>query len=139
MRTLVLDASIAIKWYFPEVLSEAALALISDKIQWVVPDLFYAETGNVLWKKVEQGETAIPVALDAMKSLLSLDMDVRATTSLLVPALEIALQFRCTVYDALYLSAAIAVDCPFVTADRKFYDVIGQTPLREYLLWIEDA
>jgi len=139
VRTLVLDASIAIKWYFPEVLSEAALALISDKIQWVVPDLFYAETGNVLWKKVEQGETAIPVALDAMKSLLSLDMDVRATTSLLVPALEIALQFRCTVYDALYLSAAIAVDCPFVTADRKFYDVIGQTPLREYLLWIEDA
>jgi len=139
VRTLVLDASIAIKWYFPEVLSEAALALISDKIQWIVPDLFYAETGNVLWKKVERGEATIPVALDAMKSLLSLDVAIRAVTSLLVPALEIALQFRCTVYDALYLSAAVAADCPFVTADRKFYDVIGQTPLREYLLWVEDA
>jgi predicted nucleic acid-binding protein len=139
VRTLVLDASIAIKWYFPEVHSDAALALISTETRWVVPDLFYAEVGNVLWKKVDRGETTVTVALNAMESLLSLDIDVRAARPLVKSALEVAHRFRCTVYDALYLATAIEEGCPFVTADRKFYDVMAQTALEEHLLWIEDA
>lgn len=139
MRALVLDASIAIKWYFPEIHSDAALALISTKTRWIVPDLFYAEVGNVLWKKVDRGEATIAVALDAMESLLSLDIDVREAKPLVKPALQIAHRFRCTVYDALYLATAIEEGCPFVTADRKFYDVMAQTALGEHLLWIEDA
>ena len=139
MRTLVLDASIAIKWYFREVHSDAALALISTTTQWIVPDLFYAEAGNVLWKKIHRGEATMAIALDAMESLLSLDIGLRAAKPLAKSALEIAHQFRCTVYDALYLAAAIEEDCPFVTADRKFYDVMAPTALGEHLLWIEDA
>ena len=139
MRTLVLDASVAIKWYFPEVLSDAALGLISAETRWIVPDLFYAEVGNVLWKKVTRGEATVAVARDVLESLLSVDIEVCPAKPFVKPALEIAHQFQCTVYDGLYLTTAIEKGCPLVTADRKFYDAMSPTALVEHLLWIEDT
>jgi len=139
VRTLVLDASVAIKWYFPEVLSDAALRLISADTQWIVPDLFYAEEGNVLWKKVTRGEATVDIARDVLTSLLSLDIEVCPAKPLVSSALEIAHQFQCTVYDSLYLATAIEKGCSLVTADRKFYDALSHTALGEHLLWIEDA
>jgi len=139
VRTLVLDASVAIKWYFSEALSDAALRLISADTRWIVPDLFYAEVGNVLWKKVTRGEATVAVAHDVLASLLSLDIEVRPAKPVVGPALEIAHQFQCTVYDGLYLTTAIEKGCPLVTADRKFYAAMSRTALVEHLLWIEDA
>jgi len=52
---------------------------------------------------------------------------------------EIAFRFACTVYDALYVAAAVEGDCPVVTVDRRFYDVMVQSPLEGHVLRIEDA
>ena len=62
MTTLVLDASVAAKWFLPpagETLTEEALQLLkayaSGRLQFVVPDLFWAEVGNIFWKAARQG------------------------------------------------------------------------------------
>ena len=139
MRRLVLDACVAIKWFVKEEYSEAALNLVASAPEWVVPDLFFCEVGNVLWKKVCREEMAEADVRETLASLLSLEMKIREARPLVLPALEIAASFRCTVYDGLYLAAALDEDCPLVTADGKFYRNFSKTPLADHLLWIEKA
>lgn len=138
MRRLALDASVAIKWVVQEVYTEAAVRLAESGYSWVIPDLFHAEIGNVLWKKVRRDEITERDALKALDLLLSLEMTVRETRALLPYALRIALQFHCTVYDAVYLSVAVGENCPLVTADQRLYHTFSQTPLGRHLLWVED-
>ena len=139
MRTLILNACVAIKWYILEEHSDTALALAVTEPQWIVPDLFFSEVGNVLWKKVNRNEIDEEIARDVMASLLALDIEVRATRPLIDFAIGLACRFQCTVYDGLYLALAIEEGCQLVTADHKFCDAMAQTALEEHLLWIEDA
>jgi predicted nucleic acid-binding protein len=58
---------------------------------------------------------------------------------LLIPlALEIACGENRTVYDSLYLAAAISLESWLVTADAKFYRVLSKGPFSAHLLWVED-
>jgi len=139
LRRFVLDACVAAKWYLDEEYSDAALHLAASAPEWIAPDLFFAEVGNVLWKKVRRGEMDEADARDAMTGLLSMELKVRATSSLVLYGLELALHFQCTVYDGLYLAAAIDEASPLVTADRKFYRTFSESALGNHLLWIEDA
>ena len=139
MNRFVLDASVATKWYVDEEHSTIALQLAATEPAWVVPDLFFAEVGNVLWKKVRCGEMEDVDAKEAVSLLYRLEFKVYEARSLIDSALKLALHFQCTVYDGLYLSAAIIEDCPFVTADRKFYRTFSEDVLRKNILWIEDA
>ena len=61
MITFVLDASVAIKWAMPlprEPLMDESLRLlkryIAGEVDFIVPDVFWAELGSVLWKGVRQ-------------------------------------------------------------------------------------
>lgn len=51
MTRYVVDASVAIKWFLPEVHSEPASRLLREERYLLVPDLIWAEFGNVLGKK----------------------------------------------------------------------------------------
>jgi predicted nucleic acid-binding protein len=44
----VLDASIAIKWFIPEVYSGAARRLVGSNHTFLVPDFFFPEVGKRL-------------------------------------------------------------------------------------------
>ena len=48
---LVIDAGVAIKWYVPEVLEVEAKCVLDPSYSLHVPELFFAEFGNILWKK----------------------------------------------------------------------------------------
>ena len=57
LASLVVDASVVIKWHVTEVLSDAALRLLLDDAPALhVPDLVFPEVGNILWKKVRRGD-----------------------------------------------------------------------------------
>ncbi|GAF72430.1 unnamed protein product, partial [marine sediment metagenome] len=111
MKRLVIDASVAAKWYVDEEHSAAALQLATTDPAWIVPDLFFAEVGNVLWKKVRRGEMEDVDAKEAVSLLYRLEFKVYEARSLIDSALKLALHFQCTVYDGLYLSAAMIEDC----------------------------
>jgi len=139
LKRLVLDASVAAKWYLKEQYSDLAVELAATKPEWVIPGLFFAEMGNVLWKKASAGEIDEEDVREAMKDLLSFGFKQRETRSLIPYALELALEFQCTVYDGLYFAVAVDENCPLITADRKFYRIFSKTELADYLLWIEEA
>jgi len=52
----VVDASVGIKWFVPEIHSDAARRLLTEDSILLVPDLFFPEIGNILWKRVRRGE-----------------------------------------------------------------------------------
>ena len=62
MSAFVVDASVAVKWFFPEVHEADALRLIHGRHDLLVPDVFFSEFGNALWKRLRRRETTTAVA-----------------------------------------------------------------------------
>jgi predicted nucleic acid-binding protein len=132
---LVVDASVAVKWYVPEPGSPAAAALLGGSARLLAPDLLVAEFGNTLWKKTRRGELKGDEGDAIVRAFLGAPpVAFYASTALLQPAWEMARRFRRTVYDALYLALAVAENCPFVTADAALARSIHATPLRDFVV-----
>jgi predicted nucleic acid-binding protein len=139
----VIDASVAVKWYVPEVHDAAAarlLALRSTRpLAFHVPDLFFAEFGNILWKKVRAAELEARLAADVVSAMLGVPKAVHATEALLPSAVAIALDSGRTVYDSLYIALAAFLDCELVTADQRLIRGLANSPWAASLRWIEDV
>jgi predicted nucleic acid-binding protein len=134
----VVDASVAIKWFLPENHSDAAFRLLAQQHTLSAPDLIFSEFSNVLWKRIRKNEISKSEADSTLEGLLALHLQVQPSQSLIPLALEIACRVNRTVYDSLYLAAAIGLPSLLVTADAKFYRALSKGPLSAQLLWVED-
>jgi predicted nucleic acid-binding protein len=56
---VVVDASVAIKWFMPEVHAEAARCLLREGMTLLAPDLIWAEVANALWRKWREKELSV--------------------------------------------------------------------------------
>ena len=138
MSLFIVDASVAIKWFMPEVHSDAALRLLAQEHTLHAPDLFFSEFANVLWKRVRKNEISKSEAAATLEGLLAFHLQVQPSQLLNPLALEIACGANRTVYDSLYLAAAITLHYPLVTADAKFYRALSKGPFSAHLLWVEN-
>jgi predicted nucleic acid-binding protein len=128
----VIDASVAAKWFLPskdEQLVPEALALLqaykNAEHQFVVPDLFWAEFGNILCKAVRRSRCSKAVAETSLTELLAQDLVTVASEALLPEALKIATTFDRSMYDSLYVALAVAVRVQLITADEKLVNALG--------------
>lgn len=135
---LVVDASVAIKWYLPEIHADAALRCLDDKYDLLVPDLFLAEFGSILWKKCRVGEITHTEALAILNALWKVPIKNYRLEKLIMPAFELATGLDKTVYDSIYLALAVSEKCKLLTADRKFCDAVSASPYSENIHWIEE-
>ncbi len=136
---LVVDASVAAKWIKPEIHSNHATDILQGPYTLLAPDLLWPEVGNILWKSVQRQEITPVEAREGLRTLLRYPLVVVPGQSLIPTALEIALQYRQTVYDALYVVLATTRDCQLVTADSLLHTGLQSTPLQDRILWIEDV
>jgi predicted nucleic acid-binding protein len=142
-RLPVIDASIAIKWYLPEVYSTEARLLVEGKqftkySRMHVPDLFFPECGNILWKRQRRGEMSAEKVAAVIEALLALPFVVHSHSPLIQAAMAIATNTESSVYDSLYVALAIREQTQLVTADEKLYKALQRSPLAAHLLWAED-
>jgi len=138
MKRVVVDASIAVKWFVPEIHSEFAARLLDPEFIVSAPDLIGPELGNTLWKKVRRQETTPEEAAEILKTFPSLGVEIYPSSDLLSSAFEVAVALDRTVYDSLYLALAIAQDGTLMTADRKFYAAVVDSTLASHIRWIAD-
>lgn len=118
---VVIDASIAAKWYLLESGREAARVLLLSGEPLIAPELIIAEVMNVLWKKVRIGQIAPNQVSLSLKSLIGAFAQLAPSVPLANPAAEIALLLDHPVYDCFYLALADRERCGLVTADDRLY------------------
>ena len=133
MTTLVVDASVAAKWFFEEDHSDAAIRLISPRRRLLAPDLIWAEVGNVIWKRARRNEITEDDARGIIADLLRMPLEITSTATHLPLAIELAMSTGRTVYDSLYLALAIERRCRLITADDRLLKSLAATPLARHI------
>ena len=134
----VLDASLAAKRFLPsaqESLSDEAeemfRGLCCGQFRLLVPDLFWPEVGNILWKAVRMGRMTRPAADASIAALQGSGLNTMSSRPLLPNAFAIATTFGRTVYDATYVALAAESGAPFITADDRLVNAFsGRFPVR---------
>jgi predicted nucleic acid-binding protein len=124
--TYVVDASVALKWIVPEVLSDHADRLLDGNDDLLAPDLVLTEAANALWKKTAARELSSAEADRALATLITSGLALHATVPLLPRALRFAHRLRHPVYDCVYLALAEREDARLVTADARLLARAGR-------------
>ncbi len=133
MKTLVVDASVAAKWFLPEPGAPAARQLLDGRSRLVAPDLIHAEMGNIAWKLCDRGVLDAQEASDMIEHFLSMPLDVHDGAFLLASALEIAIATQRTVCDSLYLALAVELGGTVITADERWVHTLAGGPFARFL------
>lgn len=139
MRRFVVDASVAIKWFVPEVHHEAARRLVREGFELLSPELVRSEVGNVVWKKWRRGELSAGEAVAVLRDFGRFPLRIRSSESLMEGAWTVAERFGRSFYDGLYVALAVETESSLVTADLRLYNALRDDALADNLLWVEDA
>ena len=113
---IVVDSSVALKWFVPETGSDAAAGLIGSSL--IAPALLLIECGNAFWKKIARGEETAEnarIALENLPRFVAIEPD----EPLVQAAFTLAVELRHPIYDCLFLALAERRNVPFATADER--------------------
>jgi predicted nucleic acid-binding protein len=138
MNSHVIDASVVTAAFLGEPEASKAGALLISGKELFAPDLLYAETSNVLWKRRRRGEISGTECLQLMEDILRLDLKVTASAELVRYALPMSLETHRTVYDCLYVALAARNNTCLFTADKRLVNSLKGGPLAGYVAWIGD-
>lgn len=137
MSLYVVDASVAIKLYVPEVHSAQAIRFFSDDHELIIPEFMLAEVANIVWKKSALlGELTEAEAKTVVDAVQELPLGYYYTSGLLTDASQIALATKRTVYDSLYIALAVKEGCQLMTDDRKLYESLQPTSFAPFVTLI---
>lgn len=130
--TVVVDASVAAKWYLPEIHHEDARRLrdhfLEGTVDLTAPSVFPYEVLNALQYSGEFDESELK---QAAETLPSYGIDLVPFHQLEDPV-SVAVGIENTIYDASYIALAVTHDTVVYTADRKLIDGLAKTGYEEY-------
>lgn len=141
MSLYVVDASVVIKWYIPEDLSDKADLFLhrseSAGDTLIAPEFLLIEVSNILWKKRRRKEVPDPDVRSILDQLFKhLGVRLIGCSLLTGTAVDIALDTDRSVYDALYLAAAELYEGTLITADEKLVNSLSSHPLASRIAFI---
>jgi predicted nucleic acid-binding protein len=132
VTSVVVDASVAVKWCLPSVREELAAeaeALLAssrrEEVRFFVPDLFWIELANALWKAVRRNAISPSNAALAISFMRDLDIATLHSVDIVPQALDLAITHGRTVYDSLYVALAIQSKSNLITADQRLANALA--------------
>ncbi len=125
MGSLVVDASVVVKWFLPEEGRQTAMVLhdsfVYGEIDLKAPAILAPEVANVFAKRHRRKELTVEQARKAFL-LLERRMPLLAPMDDVLPgAYNLSLLHQLPVYDCLYLALAMQERCDLVTADERLF------------------
>ncbi len=140
MPSLVVDASVAIKWFNPaEALADRANAIREDyvhgRVDLVVPAFWDYEMVNGMNKAVARGDLTAEEGRAAVQLILAVQAR-RVPLPSAGDSYELAQRYQRSVYDSWYVALAQQVGSEFWTADRKLYHALYQQ--LSFVRWLGD-
>jgi predicted nucleic acid-binding protein len=137
--TIVVDASVALKWYWSEPDSEAALTLLHSDRRMIAPDLIVAELCNAAWRLIRRRQMRAGQMQILTNGAPRAFARLHDLGSLAPRAGRIALAIDHSAYDCFYLALSEAEDAPLVTADGKLVTKLAGTPFAARTLHLTAA
>jgi len=135
---VVVDASVAVKWFVPEARAAPARRLLAPEYELLAPELLWAELGNVLWKKHRRRELEPRTVSRLLRDCSRVPLEFHRTAGWAGAALALAIRHGVTVYDALYLALAAGHGCRVLTADRRLQETCRDRGIGHLVGWVED-
>ncbi|MGE0008768.1 MAG: type II toxin-antitoxin system VapC family toxin [Parvibaculaceae bacterium] len=99
---------------------------LRSQYRFAAPDLLMAECSNVLWKKVRRGELVRDEAILASRLLERADVELFSMRGLTEATTSLAVELGHPAYDCSCLALAHKRQSRFVTADRRFLQLVGR-------------
>lgn len=97
-----------------------------------VPDCFYAETGQVLWKHRQFKSLTTDRYREAVLTIAALPLSVTPTRDLLAAAVRLNIHYQLNVIDACYLALALREQLPLITLDGGLCNATRPCPVPVY-------
>lgn len=101
MERLVVDSSVAIKWFVAEIHSAIALEIYANyqvgAIKFLAPDFINAEVGNILWRKQLSGAMTESDAQVVLMDFRAVAIELTSDVMLLQDAYRLAIAHKRTV------------------------------------------
>jgi predicted nucleic acid-binding protein len=119
MTELVVDSSVAIKWFAREPQADLAEAILASGREIHAPELLCVETANGLWKKWRKDQLAAGDVGPSVAKLRSLVDRWHLDGELVEDAAALSLSLAHPVYDCIYLALARKLRTVVVTADTR--------------------
>ncbi len=127
---IVVDASALIAFLLRE---EGWRSIAQYMVQTMSVDHVLKEFYNALWKSVVRryvDPSCTSKILDLLHSYVDKNMLIEPEELYLDKALEIALNYSITVYDALYIAQALHHNKPLLTLDQKQREVASKLGIK---------
>lgn len=138
MNVYIIDASVAAKWFFNEILSDEARRILFKGNYFYAPDFLLLEMDSVFCKRIRLGDITRDDGEDARILFRQLPIEYHPFASFQNMAYSIAIQTKQSIYDCLYIALAALMEGKMVTADRRLFDRLLNGPLGKHLLWVGD-
>jgi predicted nucleic acid-binding protein len=135
---LVVDASVAVKWFLPEIHSQAASRLLNGEFELMAPDLIWSELGNVLWKRWRRRELTREAASEIIRDFNRYPLRIVRSGPILDDSWRLASTLNGSFYDSVYLALAETQKCALVTADLNFFNALRDSRLSTSMIWVEE-
>ena len=129
--TIVVDASVALRWCFQLNKSDRAEELLRSNHHLIAPDLVIAEITNAAWKFVTFDRMAAETAAAAVREIVKAFEELVPVSVLRDRALAIAVELQHPAYDCFYLALAERSTSRLVTADERLIRRCVGTPFRK--------
>ena len=128
MSVFIVDASVVVKWFVPEIHSAAARRLLALPHEYIAPDLLFAETANTIWKKIRRKELTNEDGQRLVADIGRIAVDTFPCRVLAEDAHALANATGRTVYDAMYVALAVRFDTRLLTADDRLDAALKAVP-----------
>ncbi len=140
MTSYIIDASVAIKWVLDEQYKTEASRYMQCNASIYAPDLIKQECANAIIKKIHIGDLTSEQGWELYEQLFQLNtISVIPTDQFMDTAFNYAILLNHSIYDCLYLAAAMQFNSTVVTADSKFYKkTINHENFSSHIRWVAE-
>jgi predicted nucleic acid-binding protein len=136
---LIVDSSVALKWFVDEPRHEAAKRLILAAERMSAPEWAYAEVINALWRKARAGEITNEQVLAAIHERPKRVRYSGCDEGLMKSAFGLAQQLEHSIYDCVFLALALQTEnAVLVTDDGRFAEKAVSRGYADKLRWLSD-
>jgi predicted nucleic acid-binding protein len=128
VSVFVVDASVVVKWFVPEIHSDAARRLLALPHEYIAPDLLFAETAHTIGKKIRRKELTAEEGRRLVADIGRIAVETVSCRALAEDAHAVANATGRTVCDSMYVALAVRLKTRSVTADDRLEAALRNVP-----------